>query len=254
MSARIGLLAIAALGALLAACGTAANQDALVVGNQYEGVITVGSGGTQVPLPEGKWRLVDTHLDGGEISGILVRSKQRRVSQLIDFNTLSQPPESKGPIKWPQSYDFCSRKDFIYMGKSESANTLWNTGPGRDTQDCWGINHWPMTFSGSIPTQLLALRDYVEKNNLELPITMIAVQYRRSGQRKFMSMNYYFNPELEGFAPPERAEWRTNDWHRDRYSLDPKKKAYIENLIRWGAEWHAQVDRGFRGILKRGGP
>jgi hypothetical protein len=111
-----------------------------------------------------------------------------------------------------------------------------------------------MTFYGSIPTHLLALRDYVEKNDLELPVTMIAVQYLRSGRGRFMSLNYYFNPELEGIAPPERAEWRTSDWHRDRYSHDPKKKAYIEKLIKWGAEWHARVDRGFRGQLKRGAP
>ena len=232
----------------LAACGTAANQDALVVGNQYEGFITVGGGGTQVPLPEGKWRLAGTSLYPAEIGGVLIRTKQGRVSRLIDFYV---PPE---PLlrKPRRSNKFCSRKDIIFMGKSEfHVNTGFR---GWGEQDCWGINHWPMTFYGKIPSHLQALRDYVEKNDLELPITMIAAQYRRSGREKFMSLNYYFNPELEGFAPPQRAEWRTSDWHRDRYSLDPKKKAYIEKLIKWGAEWHAQVDRGFRGQLKRGTP
>ena len=250
MSPRIELLAVAALGVLLAGCGTAANQDALVVGNQYEGFITVGGGGLQVPLPEGEWRLVGTSLyaDRMEIDGVLIRTKQRRVSRLVDFYVISGP-QLRG---LRSSYKFCGRKDIIFMGKSEF---YANTGMyGWGEQDCWGINHWPMTFSGSVPKHLLALRDYVEANGLVLPSTMIAVHYRRGGKGKFFSLNYYFNPELEGIPPPQQVEWRTSDWHRDRYFLDPKKKAYIEKLIKWGAELHAQVDKGFRGRFKRGTP
>lgn len=249
-----GWAALLMLSAMLAACGTVGNQSALVVGNQYEGFIPVGAGGTQVPLPEGKWLLVGTGTHAGrkEISGILIRTEQTRVSRLIDFYVPSGPPmQDRDSINWQSVYKFCSRNDVIHMGESETfTSATYHKGLGFDRQHCWGINHWPMTFSGSVPEHFLALRDYVEKNDLELPVTMITAQYRRSGRGKFMSLNYYFNPELEGFAPPQQADWLTSDWHRDRYYRDPEKRAYIEKLKKWATEWDSQVDKGFRGVLR----
>ena len=245
---RLKILTVAALGALLAGCGT--GRDELVAGRQFEGLINPGNMNVQVPLPEGGWTLVawENYSGEQELGGVMIQTEGKHVSRLVDFYV---PQYSKTRI-YLALYKFCGRRDILHVGKSE-VYTFYSpqkTSP----QDCWGINHWPMTFSGSVPKHLLALRDYVEANGLVLPSTMIAVHYRRGGKGKFFSLNYYFNPELEGIAPPQQVEWRTSDWHRDRYSLDPKKKAYIEKLIKWGAEWHAQVDRGFRGILKRGGP
>jgi hypothetical protein len=138
------------------------------------------------------------------------------------------------------------------MGKSYTGASIYFSKGIR--QECWGINHWPMTFSGSIPEHLLGLRDYVEANSLIMPGTMIAVQYRRGGDDKFFSLNYYFNPEQEGIPPPQQADWRTSDWHRDRAFRDPVKNAYIDKLIKWGETWHEQVVKGFKGQLERSAP
>ncbi len=248
MSPGFNFLAVAALGVLLAACST--GRDELVAGRQFESLIQPGNTKVQVPLPEGNWTLVawENYAGEQELGGVVIQTEGKHVSGLVDFYV---PQVSKTRL-YLQPYKFCGRKDILHVGKSEvySRYSLQKTSP----QDCWGVNHWPMTFSGRIPKHLLALRDYVEANGLVLPNTMIAVQYRRGGKGQFFSLNYYFNPELEGIAPPQQVEWRTSDWHRDRYSRDPQKKAYIEKLIKWGAEWHAQVDRGFRGLLKRGTP
>lgn len=245
----------AATFVLLAACsGSRSGEDELVIGKAYSGSISTGTSATQVPLPEGKWILAgwEVYANDQELGGVLIEADGRHVARLVDFYVQYSTQRMRYLRHRP--YKLCSRKDVIYMGKSLSGSTgeyiAFKKG---NTQACWGINHWPMTLSGSIPKHLRQLRDYVEKEELIMPDTMLAVQYRRGGNGDYFSLNYYFNPELEGFAPPRQSDWRTSDWHRDRYSRDPKKKAYIERLKKWGAEWYSQVDKGFRGRLKRGG-
>lgn len=236
---------------LLAACS--AGKDELVTGRHYEGLIATGTSNQQVPLPEGNWILAGTAKYTGiqEVAGILIETEGKRVSRLIDFYVPYKTVPKINDMYLPP-YEFCGRKDILHMGKSYTGSAYkWSK--SSVPQDCWGINHWPMTFSGSVPKHLLQLRDYIEAKDLELPVTMIAVQYRRGGDG-FFSLNYYFNPEMEGIPPPRQIEWRTSDWHRDRAFRDPQKKAYIEKLISWGETWYVQVDRGLKGLLKRGGP
>ncbi len=249
MIPRIEILAIAALGLLLAACST--GRDELVAGRQYEGLIKAGNANVQVPLPEGNWTLVawENYSNEQELGGVMIQTEGKHVSGLVIFYV----PYITLTRMYLSGYKFCGRNDILHVGKSEVGSKSDFSGKS-SPQDCWGINHWPMTFSGNVPKHLLALRDYVEVNGLVLPSTMIAVHYRRGGNGKFFSLNYYFNPELEGIPPPERVEWRTSDWHRDLAFRDPKKKAYLAKLIKWGEARHAQVDRGFMGLLKRSGP
>jgi len=233
---------------LSAACAT--GTEGLVAGQQYEGFIRGGTSQVQVALPEGKWTLVGWSIypNEQELGGVVIQTEGNVVSHLVDFYL----PWRTETRMYLQPYKFCGRNDILYVGKAEvfvvyQANKM-------QPQDCWGINHWPMTLSGNVPKHLLAVRDYLEENDLVMPSTMIAVQYRRGGRGKYLSVNYYFNPELEGLPPPAQVEWRTSDWHRDRAFRDPAKKAYIEKLIEWGENWHEQVDWGFKGQLERGHP
>jgi hypothetical protein len=236
---------------LLAACST--GRDELVAGRQYKGLIKAGSSHVQVPLPEGSWTLIawENYSNEQKLGGVLIETKGNNVSRLVDFYV----PQLNTTYWYLRPNKFCGRNDILHVGKSEFNWTFKGMPKNHvSPHDCWGVNHWPMTFSGSIPNHILALRDYVEANGLVLPSTMIGVHYRRGGNGQFFSLNYYFNPELESFPPPEQVEWRTSDWHRDIAFHDPQKKAYIGKLIKWGEAWHAQVDRGFRGLLKRGSP
>lgn len=220
------------------------------IGRQYEGLIQPGNIDVQVPLPEGSWRLAgwDYYTNDQELGGVLIQTEGTQVSRMIEFYvpyiTLGNP----GYLRLPP-YRFCGRKDIIYVGTSYTG-TSYNFAKGAAPQDCWGIDHWPTTFYGTLPEHILQLRDHVEANGLKMPETMITVEYRRGvSKTRYVSLSYYFNPELEGFSPPREVDWRTSDWHRDRMYRDPKKKAYIEKLKAWGASWKEQVEAGLHGSL-----
>ena len=234
---------------LLAACSFDASFEKLVVGKSYEHAIRAGNGGGQVPLPKGEWVVAgwDFYTDKQALGGVLIQTEGRQVARLLDFYV---PYHTEGRKLGQRlgGHRFCERRDVLFF--AEIKRRLQSSYGGDTKDNCWGIDHRSMTFSGKAPNHMLALRDYIETNRLVLPVTMLAVAYRRrdGGPNKF-SLDYYFNPELEGFAPPQQVEWRTSDWHRDRAFYDPQKKAYVEKLKKWGDSWEKQVDKGFRGQL-----
>jgi len=239
----------AAMALLLAACGVDASYEKLVVGKSYEHAIRAGNGGGQVPLPEGEWIVAgwDIYTEKQALGGVLIQSEGGRVARLIDFY-VPYHTEGRKLGQHLRADGFCGRRDLLFLTEIKSQR---QSSYGADAENnCWGIDHRPMTFSGEVPKHMLALRDYVDTSGLELPVTMLAVAYRKvdGGPNRF-SLDYYFDPEREGFPPPQQVDWRTSDWHRDLALRDPRKKTYIGKLRQWGELWEEQVERGFRGRL-----
>lgn len=252
---RVRAAVVLAASALLlfSACAIDTSFEKLVVNKSYEHSIRAGNGGGQVPLPEGEWIVAgwDIYTEMQALGGVLIQSENGKIVRLLDFYV----PYHTDGRKLGQRLrgdGFCGRRDILFV--TEIKTPRYNSYGGDAENNCWGIDHRPMTFYGKVPRHMLALRDFVEANGLELPVTMLVVEYRRvdGGPNRF-SLNYYFNPDLEGIAPPSQLDWRTSEWHRDFAFRDPQKKAYIEKLKRWGEEWAEQVDKGFRGQLNAGG-
>ena len=218
-------------------------QDKLTLNQTYRDVIHLdfSSGLTQIPLPPGEWVLAGheeyrSSLNTSMVRGYLARKESKTLTGLIYFSINIEMSDGT----WSQS-SFCERENVIFMEKIRNYS---------GDVDCWALNHRTMT-SKTTRQAVVQLRDYLKRRKIEMPITMIVVQYRKTDNSKQVSLNYYFNPEFEGFSPPKQASWRANDWHRDRIYLDPEKVAYVDRLKLWGREWKRNVDAGFEGELEK---
>jgi|TARA_R110000751_G_scaffold22366_2_gene63069 hypothetical protein len=230
-----------AVVAVLAACQTtnAKLDDISPQGSILTGEYLTANGRVKVPLPEGEWivagsgyRRVGYENPIEEV--ILVQVDDGTVIHYIEIRT----DIAASPIGWKKS-TFCERNDIHYIKK------ISNVPAG--SQDCWGINHFRMTFTGKIPLYMEEARTYIVDHKIRSPLNALAVEYRLADKPHFLDVKYFFNPEADGFEPPKIAEWATSDWHRDRVYMDPKKVAYIKKLKSWGEDWHTKVKAGFEG-------
>ena len=230
------------LSALTVATSVSA-QDKLTLNQTYREAVRLNFsvGLTQIPLPMGQWVLAGmendtTSLGTPMMRGYLARTNSGSLTGLIWFSINTE--FSSGT--WPQS-SFCEKENLIFMKKIRNYS---------EDVDCWALDHRTMTAKSNRKA-VMQLFDYLKRLKIEMPITMVAVKYRKTDNSKQVSLNYYFNPEVEGFSPPKQASWRANDWHRDRIYLDPEKVAYVDRLKLWGREWKRNVDAGFEGELEK---
>ena len=215
-------------------------QDKLSLNQTYRDAIRfkMSIGRTHMPLPPGEWVL--TGLDEGttdlgtpKMSAYLVRVENGVLTGIVRFGMNTD--FSSGT--WSRSR-FCDRENVLFIEKRRNYE---------EDVDCWAINH--QLFSSRKRVAKKQTIDYLVARKVKVPLTLISVEYRRTDRDKYVWCSYLFNPEHEGFAPPERVKWSVNDWHRDRIGSDPQKVAYIERLKSWGREWKTQVDAGFLGKL-----
>ena len=210
-----------------------------MLGGIYENSIAPEKASEAIPLPAGKWKLVGwtteyNNVQVPHVYGLLIQEKNGLLDKVVRFqNTVGYAPNGY------QEGKFCQRKNIHHLVVKANYN-------GRE-QDCWGVNHFRMTLNGRISEDLVQARDYIVKNELTVPINFLYVHYRKASSTKLWRLDYFFNPEAEGFPPPKYADWATSDWHRDRAYMDAKKVLYIEKLKSWGTAWNETVDSAFHG-------
>lgn len=197
--------------------------------------------GRNVPLPPGEWRKVAEEFiarqaAGGGVGGrnaevALLRVHAGRVTGLVTIRVSVDISENRAG--WTREPE-CQRND-IHFAHVESDSQ-------RD-QNCWTINHFVMT-RGADSTKFV--NDYfgAAAQFGGMPPTMIRITSRIADNLHFMTVRYYFLPNVAQF-PPSAEAWRQNPWHRDR--LDANRTAYIAALRAWAPTAHASVVGGFRG-------
>ena len=229
--------------ATLTVAASASAQDKLTLHQTYRDVIRLklDSGATQIPLPAGEWTLTglyESRTDNNNIlilSAYLVRVENGVVSGVVRFRVSAELL----PYGW-KSMSFCDRENMHIIEKKSNYES---------DVDCWGVHHSLLTKRKYPPKRQTI--DYLVERNFRVPLTLMAVQFRRATEDKYFRVGYLFNPEFIGFPPPERVKWSVNDWHRDRIHTDPEKVAYVDRLKVWGREWKRNVDLGFAGKLDK---
>ena len=61
----------------------------------------------------------------------------------------------------------------------------------------------------------------------------------------YMSVTYFFNPEVIGISPSKGNTWETNDWNRNNISQYPQKEQFAEKLVEWGNQMPPLILYGF---------
>ncbi len=221
----------------LSACATDTMHKTMPIGTTYQSNLKVGFGDTSIPLSDGKWKLIGYSTTGNNnntpiATGVLIQENGSTISKGVIFQTPTKF-EKNGYVvsKW------CERKNVHFIEKKSNY-------AGRE-QDCWGVNHYKMTFRYNKIMAYKQAQDYMKKNKLVLPLAMIATKHRKANSFKFLEVTYFFNPELEGFPPPKIANWGSSDWHPERITNDKAKVAYIDRIKEWGKTWDSKVSEHF---------
>ncbi len=231
------------LRAALTVATSVSAQDKLTLNQTYRDVIRLNynSGSTQIPLPPGEWVLAGydepyNNIDIKMVKAYLARIENKVVTGVIKF-TLPTDLSDGGWIV-PR---FCDRENIVFIEKLSAYES--------GDIDCWGINHSGIGAGKGKSVRSRMFFDYVVAHEIEVPRYMIYVAYYKADSTNYLSLRYYFNPDVEGVEPDPTAGWGYSEWHRNRINADPKKVAYIERLKLWGREWKRNVDMGFAGRL-----
>lgn len=216
-------------------------QEQLKVGDSYSGNIKLSSpnGGIYLALPEGTWVLTsleayrDQNVNAPMLRGRLVSLNEKQVTGAVSFTAGN---DSTGGWLVP---NYCSRKDIFFVTAPDKRR-------GKEIR-CWGVNHIGMTPGSNASKSATDFYQWIAKNTVGMPKTMIAVEYYRASGAKYIYAEYFRNPEMDGFPPPEVSTWRESEWHKDRVVGDQKRLQYLEGVKAWGEKWLPIVEAAFNG-------
>lgn len=196
--------------------------------------------GKTIPLLPGEWKIVASGMDKKKFFKIYLiqefENKQFNYTN-IQVDTLEVDREY-GYVPWKA----LKRKDMHYVIADENSSG--------EAQDGWYVNNLLMEFTHSkkAPIYNKAV-EYIRENNLVIPNDMIKASHRLTGKhpykKRYLRVNYYYNPELDGFAPGPKASWATSDWNAMRISEDPQKVVYMDNIIDTHNALQVKIKAGF---------
>jgi len=233
------LFIIIAFPFLLMSCITPGLKETNPVGKVYINSVQLDE--KVIPLPEGEWKVIGR---GGPSNSfqdpyfeilLLKEFENKKLHSLLAITTESMINSFNGYLR--QTY--LDRKDVLY---SDIKNN--NTG---EAHDGWLINH----IRSSLDVKRTAYKeayDYLVSNSYVVPKNVISIFHHFTGKykkNKYLNVGYYLNPEIEGFEPPNEAEWASSDWHPLQINKDSKKVEYIERLKNEGTIMHEKIRIGF---------
>ena len=210
------------------------------IGKVYRDVLQLDTYGTpQIALPPGDWKLVvigEGQSDKERIRlvrGYLIQTKGKAIAGRVYFNV----PDAPSSLGWARS-DNCTRKEPL-------ADLTRNAGSSKG-YDCASITAYGTGLPKNAMPQLKQFHDYLEKNGIEKPPTMINIGYGLSNGAAYVTVEYQFNQSLDGVRADNLAAWRA-----ERIGEDSRRRAYIEKMKAWAQEWHPKVEAGFKSALPR---
>lgn len=193
----------------------------------------------RVPLPPGDWKVIASGTRGDFFRLYLLQEHQEKLfsSIYIAVDTLELNREG-GYKNWKD----LSRNDIHHVSSEGNISG--------EAQSGWIINNNIMTY---LPKKEKHVRNqaisYIKDNGYALSNDNIVAMHRVTGEhpnyKRYLHVNYYYNPETEGFSPGPKASWSTSDWNAARVHEDPRKVDYINELIARHEKIHKQMKAGF---------
>ena len=227
---------------------TAVNLKMHPLGTTVQGGVMVA--GKRIPLDRGDWTVIGTGVrksnDGNlHVSYMLMQTADGKVSKAVEvFSNIGIMVQDSdlfgggGPKGW-LTHGNCVRDDMHFKEVRKNIRL--------GAQDCWWVNHWRMHRSGAGLTEhWKEARKYLADNAIPAALDMIGVSYRMANKRDYLTVNYFFDPNIEGQNAPKDIYWNihswvTSEWHPNNVRTDANKQQYIDSLIAWGRGWHGKV-------------
>lgn len=197
-------------------------------------------------LPAGEWTLIATdesplletrfRSEIGRFGAVLLADVQgKRLARAMWAQTNLGPSSA---VSWSPGTDPCKPRTDVHLDKQ--------MGRSRGDQYCLRVNHVPSFLSGSRGWFQRAER-WLLDNEVSLGTTYLSVEFAKLHERALAYVYYYFNPEMNGFAPSRRVQRGLNDWHRDYVKQDSSRMRYVNEIISWGEKIAPDVLQGVLG-------
>jgi len=210
---------------LLAALAVAPNANAqggLNLNQTYRDIIQLSfpAGNTQIPLPEGEWKLLGLQEDQSFLVTRLWRVHLARVENDTLFGYISVKINHDLPagLGWGPS-DFCERENIYYI--EVKSNRLGDV-------DCWAASMVLIEFKNSWPEARKQMHNTLLAKNVVIPQKMLRAVFIRRTEDNLLTLRYYFQ----------------------RHTSEEEDFSTREDIKTWGRNWKPKVDAGFLGKLE----
>lgn len=189
------------------------------------GVVRVGK--FDVPLPAGNFELVAsaTTASGGNARAPIARAVygQTRDGRFSALVVVATNTEALGGT-WNRDPEICDRRN-TYFNFSDKAYDPKNI-------DCWLVGHRTLPVTQDTAPHMAQANGWARANGAG-PIAVGTAYFIARGPF-FLSVLYFFNPDLAGIAPTVEMDWSKSPWHVDRYRDDPAKAAFYAKIKVFG--------------------
>lgn len=234
---------ILAVALVMVAASPATAQPKWAVDQAYSGNIELG--GVQVPLPRGEWVVTGfersiTKSGWGNMTVALGQLKGSLVPAYVVLVYNEQSVRNGWNVTDERQ---CARREIHHAKVVRDA---------QKDKSCQYVNHIVFSVSSNSAKWWKDTIDYARRRNVAIPLASIQSGIVVSDRANFLSVAYYFNPEGEGFAPPQNTAWQTSDWNVLNVQNDPKKKAYFKSVLDWTEQSRPVVEAGLAGKLGQG--
>jgi hypothetical protein len=220
------------LAAMLLLAPVAADFDPALAGS-VEGRESYLS--VSVPLPPGKWEVVDDfsipnpRYANYPISQEILVSRSGKV---IDRVVRIWVQRITGGGHWVP-YHPCDASGFFY------SEIEANSG---DQLDCWHVRELSLGLGDDPEPGNKVLADFGKKNGLFVPVVMIGARFARiADSNKRYYVEYLWTPDLLMPANTAAKVWKPEDWTVDAVQQDPTKQALVTAITDWAKDWNKRL-------------
>ncbi len=194
--------------------------------------------GKTIPLPPGDWKIIASGIERDFFKLYLLQECPGKLFRhiFISVDTLELERKKFSPS------DELERTDLHHK-------IIKNGTPG-EPQNSWYVSNTRIHFTPKKNVKVLAeAAEYIRSHGYVVSHDMLRGSHLLTGKRPFteryLLVNYYYNPETDGFPPGPLSSRNTSQWNPMNVNTDQAKVDYITKIINKNSIIHRQLERGF---------
>lgn len=196
--------------------------------------------GKTIPLPPGEWKIISSGYDSEKFFEVyFIQEHPGKKISCIFLAVDSIELNREGGYSKNKDID---RLDMHYK--------VVNKTTASDEQDWWYVNNFIIT---AIPKEGRPVRNeaikYIKSHGYVISPDYIQVHHRLTGKhpykKRYLHVEYYYNPEAAGFPSGSTTEWATSGWNATRINTDQRKVQYVNDLVKEHTLLHEKLKAGF---------
>lgn len=251
MDTKTTFTAFFAAALLLTGCQSV-QPPAHFTGQTYSGAFEVNTGGTSVPLPDGKWVLASyerevTSKYGAITRAMLLQTEGNKMARAI-FVYAQRARGDYWEIERCLDEADSSWEPWILH---QEVITGFSSAGGASAHDCWEIISWWMNRNRSAPDTTVWNQAmlYADRENIRMPRKLVVARFiqSRTNPNRLHMIGYGFNAEIDGGL--NSTQNSPENWRVENYDRTKARRDYIESKKQWAADWRLMVGAGMAGEL-----